>query len=147
MDFIGIKPKERTITAIVAADAHKAWFQVRHGNVDFGGLGNNLHIMVYEFGLLRDTNEGYFSIGKQLYAGPAIIFRVDETGATVNIAVEDLSRIDAAIRFYKDVKAVEKAIEAGKVERPFSSVNGAVTWQWNRAKFHLPGYRRGEAHG
>jgi hypothetical protein len=135
LQFIHINPDARLIRGVAAHDFHAAWNTYCHGQRDHGALGNHLHIAVYEYGLLDpDWAGGYFSLHTALFAGGALVYRVDEAGSTIDTTAADLRAIGEAVRFYADVAAVEEAIKLGWITRPDLSVSGVVVWQWNKGK-------------
>jgi hypothetical protein len=100
--------------------------QLDHGVVvrrpDSSGIG----IFVYEYGLMQDPAQtNYFSIGRGLYAGNAVIYAFDANGESVEL------KIMPPIMFYRSFKEVEQAIQRGEINRPFTAVNEAITWAWN----------------
>jgi hypothetical protein len=95
------------------------------GNVDFGQLSRHVHIVVWEYSLFAPVHKmHYFSVVKMLFGGNAVIFASDEGGNTIDLPMLP------PVTFFKDVEAVELAIDRGEVERPQTMVNGAVLWRW-----------------
>jgi hypothetical protein len=101
-------------------------------NVDFvtlthtRGVGG-VQIVVDEFGLYAPVNQQrYFSIGRRLFAGNALLFAYEALGNTI-----DFEQIDnIGVTFFGGAAAVERAIAAGIIDRPTFSVNGETVWQW-----------------
>lgn len=97
------------------------------GAVDFATLVLNsdhsgLSIVVYEYGLFRPpVNSHYFSIGRRLYEGDALVFAFAAGGATVDIGKQVI-----APRWFATGQEVEAAIERGEIDRP-KRYDG---WQW-----------------
>ena len=84
-----------------------------------------LAIMVHEFGLFTPVDEqAYFSIGGRLFAGNAVLYGFDKMGETVNIPGTP------RVVFLPNIKAVERNIDLGLVQRPKISINGVVMWRW-----------------
>jgi len=99
--------------------------------VDFGRLGADLFIVVYEFGL--DENHQplmqYFGLAGNMYAGNALVYSVDASGATVDLKPER-EWFEERLIWLGDSFMAEQAIQAGQVARPTISVNGETVWQW-----------------
>jgi hypothetical protein len=96
---------------------------VDHGLISYGF--HRIGIIVYEFGLfLPPSEQSYFSINAQLYAGNAVLYGTDDSGATVDL------RAMPDVFFMPNQGAVERSIELGLVHRPYMAVNDHVTWQW-----------------
>jgi hypothetical protein len=102
------------------------------GSIDFATIQHptdaayGIEIAVYEYGLYADPSaQEYFSIGRALFAGNAVLFGFDEAGNTVDIPLHPLFP-----QWYRDGHDVEAAIRAGKIDRPVFVVNGVIMWQW-----------------
>lgn len=96
---------------------------------DHGRVTDNLFIVVYEYGLTDPKpDQAYFCLFGNLYAGGAVLYQIDERGATVDFE-PDPELIDS-IRFYGSANEAELAIRMGFVRRPQTSVNGVVCWEW-----------------
>lgn len=97
--------------------------------VDFGNVTARHSVIVYEYGLKQPISETkYFAIGRQLFAGNAVLFFSDDMGETVDW--HPLPR-DLPIRFVNDP---ELEIKIGTLVRPAMRVNGEVVWEWNKDK-------------
>lgn len=114
---------------------------LKTGEVDWSGMGHtrdkrHITLMAYEFGLRPDYNGGrefkYCRIGNQMYAGNLVIFASDEEGENADMTQQEVNFLMKHMEWLEDKAACEKAIEAGRIERPHMSVNGEVMWQWNR---------------
>jgi hypothetical protein len=130
--FFAIRPADCAVNAIEAAEPSDAYaelgLQVAH--VDHGvvahspGLGG-IAIVLDELALFAPPGEQrYFSIGNKLYAGNALLYGFDPQGRTCEFAPPP------PVNFYANAEQVERAIHAGLLQRPHTSVNGKVTWQW-----------------
>lgn len=96
------------------------------GGVDHGTLVRGLGYVVSEFGLFDPVDEQrYFAIGTLLVAGNCVCYAYDQSGQTT-----DIESIDFAIRFFKDVPEIERAIEQGLVLRPRIAVDNQEIWRW-----------------
>src|SRR5262245_39070358 len=92
---------------------------------DHGAVDRSTAIVVYEYGLFEPTDQQYyFSLGRMLYGGNALLYAVDEAGETI-----DLKRCPEPT-FYTSAADVEAAIAAGKIDRPIRAFNGAIQWEW-----------------
>jgi hypothetical protein len=134
MRFIHISPRDKTVEFIEADSFEEALplCGLKSGEIDFGELGLNRSIAVYEYGLIEETGLGYFSLGWSLYAGNALVFAYDTEGETVSVTDQDLDIAREYTTFYATKEEVEASIAAGKIRRPESSVGGVVTWSWNK---------------
>jgi len=127
MKFGLIDAKRRTAKIEDFADFNQALAAVglQQGHIDFGQLTEHVHIAVWEYGLFAPTHAvQYFSIVRMLFAGNAVVYASDNTGATIDLPMLP------PVMFFRDVEAVEQAITFGQVARPQTTVNGAVLWQW-----------------
>lgn len=136
MKFIMIDAKNQSIEQIEAEDFDAAKKHAGLDGIDFGHLGNGMHIIVYEYGLCEDPNtQKFFSLGRALYAGNAVIFRVqndgtEDSGKTIDVTDSDLHTIIANARFYDRVSEVLFCIKHGALDRPEMAINGEVIWRW-----------------
>lgn len=131
MKFAIVDAFARTITIEDHKDIQDAMALVdlKSIHVDHGVVTQarpvGLAIIVHEFGLFRDVNEqAYFSIGRQLFAGNAVLYGYDKRGETVDIPGTP------RVVFLQNIAAVERNIQLGMVQRPEISVNGVVMWRW-----------------
>lgn len=93
----------------------------------------SINIVVYEWGLTQPglalfalrTRPG--DIGS-LFAGGALLFAADESGATVDFVAPDWIVL---IDWFADAQEAEFAIRMGRVDRPRQSVNGVLCWEWS----------------
>lgn len=140
MKFISIRPSTKTLDIFDAEsfEAALVYCGLKTGEIDIGNLGKNYSIAVYEFGLLEELNQGYFTLNGFLYAGNALVFAIDDTGATVSVTPADLALVSTSCAFYETALQVEAEIVAGLVHRPQSSVGGVVHWQWTPKPTQAP---------
>jgi hypothetical protein len=130
---------------IEASDAWVAQRQIGLEHVDHGGLlHRNLSIIVDEFGLRRELNKGYFSIGRLVFSGNAVVYRYDGNGETRDVRPEDLSLLSKSYTGYTDAAALEMAIAGDLLDRPVMKFNGEVFWQWSPPKEKTPDQVRAE---
>ena len=126
MRFILIDPARRAVERVEADDVHKASPKLSTSNVGHGSVAPGIGIIVYQYGLLEGAGP-YFALDRQLYAGDAILYGVDQAGETIDMP----PRLPIAAPLWLDTKEdVERAIRKGLVDRPQTAVNGAVLWQW-----------------
>jgi hypothetical protein len=132
MKYAIINAKEHTVTVGDYKDIGAAKKAAGLDGVDFGSLSRELAIVVYEFGLLDPPgSQYYFSIARGMFAGNAVLFRVDEAGETIDIQLT--SNLLTQFKWYdQDVNKIERAIAEGDLIRPQRSINGEVTWSWNK---------------
>jgi hypothetical protein len=99
---------------------------LKFGQVDFGTIAEGVGIIVYEYSL-NERPQNYFSLGNQLYGGPAVLYGYDEAGETVDFK---LPSIDTPKWWGSDIVKIEQAIACGDIIRPRISVNDSVLWEW-----------------
>lgn len=124
-----IDPEARTVHVVDCDHADDAYriAGLDSGAVDHGTVTHGLAIVVSEYGLFEPPErQAYFSIDRQLYAGPAVLYAHDKAGHTVNY--EFAGRWFGA--WYADADAVEAAIAAGHIDRPQMAYGEHVVWQW-----------------
>jgi hypothetical protein len=125
-----IDPGKQKVTYTNAEDsefANHVAGRSDHGIVQRGGaIGYG--IFVPEYGLYSATPE-YFAIGRILYHGTSVLYAFDEEGRSVT-----LPNNHPMPRWLGDIAAVEQAITAGEIDRPFMSLNGNVIWRWPDAR-------------
>lgn len=127
MQFQIIDSDHATVRSFRAEQLNTAMVAIglNPGQVDFGTVCEGVSIVVYEFGMYQPKEEcRYFSVGRQLFVGNAVLFAFNNVGETV-----DLPRPPPVI-FYRDFLAVEQAIGWGQIERPQIALNGQVMWKW-----------------
>lgn len=135
MKFIAIEPRLTRIRAVEAPSVRGAQklLEPPLEQVDHASIGRPFYIVVDEFGLLRELNLGYFALGFNIYAGNALIYATDNYGETVSItdlAPNAVTSIHGITIMFPNAAAVERAISDGYVQRPQTTVNGRVVWQW-----------------
>ena len=133
--IIVIDPRDRTITTLEvdakAGPLHASIITPGKGGVDHGQLMPGFHIIVNGFGLVGDGEDtGYFSLGRQLFNGAAVVYATDEAGETIDTDQEQLDLIKAVAHFYGSTGEVEAAIASYRLQRPQMSINGKVVWRW-----------------
>jgi len=130
MRFIIITQRQIRLVDLDSFESALEAAGLKPGEIDFGTLarrvdGSGTSIVVYQFGLFAPPEEGrYFSIGKQLFEGNAVLFAFNGEGETV-----DLDQ-PPPVMFYPSAKEVEHAIKRKKIARPETRVNDTVTWRW-----------------
>ena len=99
---------------------------VDHGTVAKFSDRSSINIVVYEYGLFTQPPDRikYFSIGRMLFAGGAVLYAADEAGETIDLDVPP------PILFFRDAAEVELAINAGDIERPVRAYGEDVVWRW-----------------
>jgi hypothetical protein len=125
MHFAIINPfrQETEIVDCVSPQDAKALAGLK--NVDHGVVAPGIMIMVYEFGLYTPPSEqAYFAIGTRLYAGTAVLYGVNRGGETVSL------QGIPPVSFFQNARAVERNIALGLVDRPRTTVNDVVIWEW-----------------
>lgn len=141
MNHIIIDPQTKTIRNVDVKDYKDALREagLTSGGIDFGTVmrardGTTYTTMVYEWGLIRPKVDAYFSILKSLYCGPAVVFRANNEGETIDIPLSLADHWATGecpdFRWIGTAQDAEKAIQDGHIDRPQSSINGQVTWQW-----------------
>ena len=138
MKFFVIDPKERTVTLTDSPSLKELQQKVIRGDVDHTTLtlasyqGHRLAMIVYEYGLVETSREQkFFSIGKNLYVGPGIVYGFDQEGETTDVVPDDMEPPFSPV-FYLNIDHVELAIRNGKIDRPETSINGVPVWRWNQ---------------
>jgi len=101
------------------------------GHVDHGPLWRagmrQLAIVVDEFGLFAPPiNQHFFAIGRQLYAGNALIYAYGEYGETVDLD----PAAEVIPRFFASAYDADTAIRLGELERPRCADGRGGTWEW-----------------
>jgi hypothetical protein len=125
--FVVVNPRKRTKEIIECDSVVEAQASVGLYGVDHGSICRGLGYCVYEFGMFVPVAEQhYFGIGGHLIAGPAVFYRYDEMGDTVDLRLSELPDVT----FYLGVNDVEAAIDRNEVQRPFMAVNGVELWHW-----------------
>ena len=125
MKFGLIKLPDVRIIDVPGLDAALILAGIPRWTSDLGTVQDGLAIAVWEWSLFAGGEINYFSIGKKLYGGNAVLFAYDKkTGRTV-----DLKGLPA-VCFYRDMREVERAIAANQVARPQIGFEGEVFWRW-----------------
>lgn len=134
MKFGKIDALRREVTIIECAGFAEAKAAYGLKLVDFGVLWHRhavggAQIVVAEFGLFEPVaTQRYFAIGTRLYAGNALLFAYNGVGVTVDFLSFHLDMVKPKLRFFDDADAV------GEIERPATTYNGEVLWQWPQPK-------------
>jgi hypothetical protein len=110
------------------------------GQVNYDIILPMLGIVVYEWALFQGEKIRYFSIGKQLFAGPAVLYHVDKDGGIINLDMGDLP----PVMFYGSFDEVEKVIEDGYITRPAIIYGDQILWRWPDPNGQLALRRAGE---
>ena len=137
--FLLIDPTNHTLHRLETEDYKSAVLAVGldpkeldHGIIARSKVtGNGLGIWVYEWGLMEPKTDHYFSFERQLYNGPAVVYSFDAEGNTTNISQGLLDHIkDYHLTWLDSAQEAEALIQAGKVNRPQTAINGEVVWEW-----------------
>lgn len=95
----------------------------------FGTYGDLRNILVDQYGLFEPVEKtGYFAIDKGLFAGPAVLYATDPSGA-----IRDLLELPA-VRFFDNAAQIEREIEQETLTQPSMSFKGQVFWVWPQPK-------------
>lgn len=138
--FVLIEPAERRLSLKPFADLSAALAAVglHIGEVDFGSLMPDHSIVVYEFGLFEPpAQQHYFALGKNLYAGNAVVFAEVE-GESGDVSKECWNLLRSNLHWFGGMQEVEKAIDQEQIIQPSIKVNGEVVWVWPQPR---PSYR------
>jgi hypothetical protein len=134
MRFVLVDAEQRTVRLVEADDPQQIYplvgldaLHVDHATVARSAeLGLGIAIAVFEHGLfMPPAATFYFSIGRTMYAGNAVLYAFDEAGETIN-----MPRTPPPVMFYRSHREVEAAIARGEIDRPQSMINGAPIWAW-----------------
>ena len=140
MLFAVIEPAKLSTRCIDTADMTDLYLGIglRRGMVDHGVVSTGIGIVVGEFSLLiRPELQRYFSIGRRLYGGPAVLYGFDARGNPV-----DLPRLPLV--FFMSIAGIEDAISRGQIDRPVITMNDEQFWEWPQLPpFQLPEHPRG----
>ena len=111
-------------------DAAKLAAGIPPRECDHGKVTHDLAICVYEYGLIEPKpGQAYFALLGALYAGGAVLYAIDrDTGATLDFEPDPL--LMGTLVFFADAQEAEAAIQRREVERPRTTVNGVVCWEW-----------------
>lgn len=128
MKFIAIKPDIRTLQYLEGDDPFKAIERlgIDPMRTNHASLGKDVSIILDEIGLLREEQQEFFTLGNRLFAGPAIVYQIDDEGETIDTQPWVLEQIARACTFYNSRESVEAAIQRKNIERP---QNGITTWK------------------
>jgi hypothetical protein len=125
MQFAIVNVSNNTVGVIECDDLFEAQVAAGLKLVDHGVVAPGIGIVVGEFGLYTPPDkQSYFAIFRRLYAGNGVLYGFDKHGESV-----DLIAIPPVL-FMPSYRAVERNIELGTVQRPYTAHNGEVTWQW-----------------
>jgi hypothetical protein len=133
MRYVIIDPQHRTILPgnFDSLRTAEQFAGLDPDKVDHGMLTRRIGYVVFEFGLfVPPVDQHYFAIGRQLIAGNAVLYGVDEAGESVDLMGSTIPDV----RWFLGENDVEAAIEAGEIDRPQTAVNGCVMWQWPDAQ-------------
>jgi hypothetical protein len=136
--FCLIRPAERLVALAEAPSAAAACESigldpagVDHGVVLRGADGGGLGIIVGEWSLMQDSVDGqYWSLERQLFNGPAVLYVYGLQGETLSMRHGTLRSIQVGVRWLGTATEAERAVAAGDVQRPQQSVNDEVIWEW-----------------
>jgi hypothetical protein len=119
-----IKQETLVVDCVSQRDAYKM-AGLSPTQIDHGMIVPGLGIVVYEFGLYTPpSKQSYFAINGRLYAGVAVLYAMNKEGETVSLQALP------PVVFMPNAAAVERSIELGLVDRPKTTVNGQVIWEW-----------------
>jgi hypothetical protein len=133
MKFVLIDVAKVAVTMVDCTfEEAQARLGLKPGEVDFGTIampdeaGNpGLTIVVYQFGLFdHPSTQRYFQLGNSLYAGNGLLYAFDKEGETVDMPCV------IPVSFFANAKAVERAIQDGRIARPRTMVNDKLIWEW-----------------
>jgi hypothetical protein len=146
-NIITIDPTTQTIANLAAPTDSDQFLQLTHDyigsrDLDHGTIavnwpraGYRLCIIVYGQGLLGgpQTTTQYFAINRQLYNGRAILYAADPHGETTSISqtLIDILSEHAHLTWISSPEAVENLITLGEIDRPITTINDAIIWQWS----------------
>ena len=144
MKFATIEPAESRLTWV---EGKEPWeFYPSLGLPCDGGVDHGVvipwHMMLSRIGIaiivdqfslfVPPEDQRYFVIGRQLYAGNAILYGYNEEGITV-----DLPMMPVIVFITR--AGIEEAIQAGQIDRPIMAINNEKFWEWpNPSPFPLP---------
>src|SRR5262245_20075745 len=127
MRFVIIRPATQRIDVEEHAKIEDAYARAGLAilEMDHGVVAQGLGIVVYEFAMFQPpAKQSYFTINARLYGGNAVLYAFDHKGETTDVNAVP------TIRFIPTLKAVERNIALGLVQRPELRINGEVVWQW-----------------
>ena len=88
--------------------------------------GIGIAIAVHEHGLFQPPADCfYFSVGRKMYAGNAVLYAFDGAGRTIDMPAQP-----PPVMFYRSHRELEAAIERGEIDRPQTLINNIVVWRW-----------------
>ena len=130
MQFMIVDPRKRTVEAFDGElDGAKVAAGLDPHAVDHGTIAPGLAVVVYEYSLyVPPHKQAYCGVNGTLVAGPAVFYRYDQHGETVDLWKSEFPDV----RFYLGINDVEAAFERGEIARPFTAVNDNVIWQFNK---------------
>jgi len=100
--------------------------QTEHGLVARFPTGGGIGLFCYEYALrIAPDKQRYFSIGRMLIGGAAVLYQFDAMGETV-----DFTETPPPVLFYTDAHQVEESIRVGAINRPMVAINNQILWKW-----------------
>ena len=122
-----IEPATQALIPVECNDIRDAMALAGLGHVDHSVIMPGLGIALYGIWVARAAGRAsYFAIHGRLYAGNAVLYAFNQAGETVSLLQFGMPDV----MFMPDADAVERNIALGLVERPQTTVNGLITWQW-----------------
>jgi hypothetical protein len=97
---------------------------IDHGMLRRDGDGGIAYFCCQFAMFMPVSKQRYFSVGRRLIAGSALIYAFNEAGEE-----RDLVKMPPII-FYRDAAQVEKAIAARNIDRPTMTIDGMQIWAW-----------------
>jgi hypothetical protein len=128
MKYVLVLPMQKSVLSVECKEMEEALELAKLDGVglDHGVVLPGMGIVVYEFGMYEPVEKlGYFSIGKRLYAGNAVLYGYSQRDG-IDTSLETVPEVV----FYATAEAVERAIENGSIDRPHISVNDELIWEW-----------------
>jgi len=122
-----VEPKAHLISFVDVETINEAQRLAGLKAVDHGVAADGVGIIAGEYSMYVDPDQqDYFTFGGPLYAGNAVLYAYDKTGATIDVSPE----IKIAPLWLHGRKEVEAAIAQGLVARPELTVNKRPVWRW-----------------
>lgn len=139
MIFSVIDPNIRSIEHREFSSLEKALqsLDLHRREIQFGSVllpQTDLGIAVDGNGLYEDPErQKFFAIGRQLFAGPAVIFGRDEDGEIASVPKD----VFFIIRWFDHYQRIVEAIERGEIDQPCIKIGGEPLWVWPQP---MPGF-------
>jgi hypothetical protein len=74
----------------------------------------------------------YFGLAGVMYGGRALLYAIDETGATIDFDMHPHRLMfTTSLVWLGNATSAENAIKRGIVARPALAVNNAIIWEWH----------------